>query len=239
MRDVPRTRGCSLPSTMLAHIPGPSAKPSSNTTPMSGRETSHSSQYPRKKHVDVAPKFELPNSHQLPSSKHTKKMETHGNPIGKCDFTGGYHHVSSVSSKEPSIQHRLEGSLHDVPTRPSRVVCEPPSWAHGGILSAQLHSRQIKMEISLLYVDLCGFMWNYVDSNSDSFKFLGLGVWPEIQKQKQQPGGVNDVNVGPRCGVPWVRPLKVWSFPQGTSSANLASANSSPVEVGVIYPLVN
>jgi hypothetical protein len=38
-----------LPSTMLAHIPGPSAKPSSNTTPLSGRETSHSSQYPRKK----------------------------------------------------------------------------------------------------------------------------------------------------------------------------------------------
>lgn len=138
-----------------------------------------------------------------------------------------YWRVSSVSSKEPSIQHRLEGSLHDVPTRPSRVVCEPPSWAHGGIPSAQLHSRQIKMEISLL----CGFMWNYVDS--DSFKFLGLGVWPEIQKTKKKTGGVNEVNVGPRCGVPWVRPLKVWSFPQGTNSANLASANSSPVEVGV------
>ena len=280
MRDVPRTRGCSLPSTMLAHIPGPSAKPSSNTTPMSGRETSHSSQYPRKKHLDVAPKFELPNSHQLPSSKlESRRRQTKGSVVGEewcqnaarlrwytknvfaqsrlilsrawlhdtvscaawndarkgvdlkplfktpCSncywgwskpimldyrdislmesvpllwrtvtaspvgiepmtILGGrggalkilynwylilyitsrilrfallYWRVSSVSSKEPSIQHRLEGSLHDVPTRPSRVVCEPPSWAHGGIPSAQLHSRPIKMEMSLL----CGFMWNY------------------------------------------------------------------------------
>ena len=47
-----------------------------------------------------------------------------------------YQGISSVPSKEPSTQHRLEGSLHGVPARPSRVVYEPPSWA-GGIPPAQ------------------------------------------------------------------------------------------------------
>ena len=43
-----------------------------------------------------------------------------------------------------------------------------------------------------------------------------LGPWRLAgdPKNKKKPGGVNEVNVGPRCGVPWVRPLKVWSFPR-------------------------
>ena len=75
-----------------------------------------------------------------------------------------------------------------------------------------------------IYVELCGFGFIQI-----------LGPWRLAgdPKNKKKPGGVNEVNVGPRCSVPWVRPLKVWSFPQGTNSANLASANSSPVEVGV------